>query len=691
MSDDGTLPTLPRMSHDAAGPQIAGYDIVEKISEGGMGTVWRALHLTTRREVALKLILPKILDSPQARVRFEREVRVAASLEHPNIACVYDANLGRDCYYTMQLIRGVHLDVFVEKHQLPQRSILELMRGVCWAVYFAHQRGIIHRDLKPSNILVTAEGQPVILDFGLAKSFLLGASEPEITIEGQVAGTRAFMAPEQKLGLNDQIDFRADVYSLGVILFCLLTGSSPHALSGLHVALPGNLGPRVAGKPLDSRLLAILSRALAYDPAMRFGSAGELAGEIDRYLSAESPVAPRDRNPSSAFGGLAPAVAPARAAAPRERLPETVRNYRIIAASVIVGCAVLIVVLPQVLNKPTPVLATKVTENVEEGEPRTPPAEPDSEIETIEDRVSTLMNADNYAAAVKELDKLIALQPDSELAHLNRGLAYFRQDKFAEAIADFARAQKIAPDSERAKRAYQQALAAQQKSTPPSSALPSSPTPPPQPSGSNPAWAKARTHLRSGDTVAALPALTEAIRLDPGLTDAYLNRGQIYLRQGDHAKAIEDFTSAIRSTPNSGNLRFIRGQAYWINKDYTRAAEDFSKAIEIEPQYVKPYNWRGQAYLKTKEYAKAIPDATKVIELEPESPLGYGVRGQAYVEMGQRDLGVRDLTEAIKRDPNDADYYFYRSQAYRQLGQSDKAETDRQKALKLNPNIGASP
>jgi serine/threonine protein kinase len=194
-----------------------------------MGTVWRAEQLSTRREVALKLMAAVRFDSAKAQVRFEREVELTARLDHPNIARVYDSGLHHGMYYyAMELVDGTPLDRYVKSNNLSKNQILVLMQKVCQAVLYAHLRAVIHRDLKPSNILVDPGGQPHVLDFGLAKALLEDDEALTISVEGQVAGTPAYMSPEQAAGRHDETDTRTDVFSLGVILYELLTGQSPH-------------------------------------------------------------------------------------------------------------------------------------------------------------------------------------------------------------------------------------------------------------------------------------------------------------------------------------------------------------------------------------------------------------------------------------------------------------------------------
>ena len=279
-------------------PEIDGYEVIGKLGEAGQGQVWRALHLGTQREVALKVPHVGLSSSRKALARFEREVEVAARLRHPNIARIHDSGVHQGIYYySMDLIEGVNLDQHVKQAHLSHREILELMRIICQAVQYAHQNGVIHRDLKPSNIVIAEDGKPFIVDFGLAKNLV--EDDPNITVstEGEVAGTPAYMSPEQASGRLDKIDTRTDVYSVGVMLFALLTGEYPHDLSGSRGEVLRRIveeevrRPRKLDPKLDKDLESLLLKSLENVSDRRYVSAGELARDIDNYLEGKPLIA----------------------------------------------------------------------------------------------------------------------------------------------------------------------------------------------------------------------------------------------------------------------------------------------------------------------------------------------------------------------------------------------------------------
>ncbi len=323
---------------------IAGYELTREIHRGGQGVVYQAIQKVTKRKVAIKVMREGPFAGAKDKARFEREVQILAALNHPNIVAIHDSGVAAgNFYYVMEYISGQSLDVWMTSAQRSIKDTLALFVKICEAVSAAHLRGVIHRDLKPGNIRVDPRGEPYVLDFGLAKMVTGGVTEesrPQVmTVTGQFMGSLPWASPEQAEGMPSKIDIRTDVYSLGVILYQMLTNRFPYEVIGpmrdvldrimnAEPVRPSTIdtGTEVASAPgstassppsggrrtgsttgrwllrglsggkrrIDNEVETIVLKCLAKERDRRYQSAGELARDIRYYLSGNPIEAKRD-------------------------------------------------------------------------------------------------------------------------------------------------------------------------------------------------------------------------------------------------------------------------------------------------------------------------------------------------------------------------------------------------------------
>ncbi len=276
---------------------LGKYEVIDRIGRGGMAEVYRGYHAALDRYVAIKLLHPFLADDPEFKERFEREARNVARLKHPNIVQVYDFEYdaeGESYYMVMEYINGPTLkdrlfDLGLTGERLPLAEALRIVKAAAQALAYAHERGMIHRDVKPANLMLDDDGRVVLTDFGIAK-ILTGA---HVTSSGGMVGTPAYMSPEQ--GLGEAGDERSDIYSLGVILYQLVTGRLPYdaatplaiILKHVNEPLPR---PREIVPDIPAELETVICKALAKAPEARYQSAQEFADALEALEALALPL-----------------------------------------------------------------------------------------------------------------------------------------------------------------------------------------------------------------------------------------------------------------------------------------------------------------------------------------------------------------------------------------------------------------
>ncbi len=294
--------------------RIGAYRILGLIGEGGMGTVYEALQDKPERRVALKVIKPGVISADALR-RFDQETRLLGKLQHPGIAQIYEAGTadtghGPQPYFAMEWIRGETLRAHAIRAHLGVRDKLAIAARICDAVHHAHQKGIIHRDLKPGNILVDENGQPKVLDFGVARATDADRQATLHTTAGEIVGTLPYMSPEQVTADPSDLDIRSDVYALGVILYELLAGKRPYEVGNnladaIRTVAEAEATPlRTLDRSFRGDVDTIVGKALAKERERRYASAAELAADLRRHLQDE-PILARPASATYQLGKFA--------------------------------------------------------------------------------------------------------------------------------------------------------------------------------------------------------------------------------------------------------------------------------------------------------------------------------------------------------------------------------------------------
>lgn len=681
--------------------QFGRYRIIKKLGQGGMGAVYLARDTQLDRQVALKVPHFSQEDGPEVLARFQREARAAATVQHPSICPVYDVGeINGTHYLAMGFIEGRALKELVsESRPMALRDAADIIRQLALALEEAHAQGVIHRDLKPTNVIINARGVPVILDFGLARR--MNAESVRLTRTGAVLGTPAYMSPEQVTGDGNTVGPHSDIYSLGVILYELLTGRTP--FEGPMAAIVGQLitddpePPKTHRRDLDSTLDLICRKAMAKKPEDRFPSMATFAETLSDYLRGKpvniapppsgkhprliTPAPPTAQKPASPPTPNAnPVSKPVRTA--RTDWRNSVhdldanagtgmgRNLMIVLALVLLASLAFLAVRlgTGLLDSSKPTTPGKKAEAAPD--PNDPPAH-ETPPPGLLDRARAALAGKDYPAAIPLFSEALKAEPNNVKALHERGTALYFLGDLDGALADFTAALKLAPID--AKLSNDRAVVHADKGDD-LQAL----------ADYDAALAKdaANAEARSNRGVLlairheldrALEDCNAALQMDGKCARAYSNRARVHVLRNDLDKARADAEEGVRLATESAHALRHRAIVHAANKDYDKALADHAGALKLDPKLVFNYHARAGLYRALEQYDKALADYDAALKLSPNDVLGLLGRSETYRRMNKHDEAVADCTEAITLSPNFARAYLVRGNLHYDKGDYDKA------------------
>jgi serine/threonine-protein kinase len=557
------------------GDNVGPYRVIEPLGQGGMATVFKAYHPALDRYVAIKVLHPAFKEDSNFLARFNREARIVAKLDHPNIIPIYDfSEHAGTPYLVMRYIEGKTLKAILREGKLPMARVLAIIRPVTQALAYAHAQGVLHRDIKPSNVMCANDGHIYLTDFGLAR---IAAASDSTLSQDMLIGTPQYISPEQARGVS--ASECSDIYSLGVVLFEMLTGrvpfsaDTPYAVIHDHIYTPLPL-PTSINPQLSPDIERVLLKALAKDSSARFAHATDLMTALEQAAqTAPAVAAPPAPTPTLAAAAPPPAAvsptatptptsAPVAAAsvAPPRRSRRTAFALGVVALLVLIACGALVMtqreVIARVLKGVAPVSTrlvrpTTAPDAVAPAKTRVAvnPRDPNAHVQLGD----AFVKAKEYEAAFGEYDQAIKLDPKSPHAYAQAGQLATRLGDLDRASKYYTAGRNAAPEDmdlllgqgdlffkgkkyDDARAAYEKALRLKPDSAP---AL----------------WRLGDLDRAQGKAAEALRNYTRALTLDPNLPEAHFGLGMLAVGRGANDEAKRQFTLVINDPAAPPDLK----------------------------------------------------------------------------------------------------------------------------------------
>jgi tetratricopeptide (TPR) repeat protein/predicted Ser/Thr protein kinase len=672
------------------GQTISHYKILEKLGEGGMGVVYKAEDTKLRRPVALKFLSPEVTYDEQAKRRFMHEAQAVSALDHPNIAVVHEIDETDDgsAFICMAYYDGQTLKDRLKSGPIPPDEATRITLRIAEGLQRAHEAGIVHRDIKPANVIVTARGEVKILDFGIAK--LLG--EAQHTTTARTAGTAAYMSPEQAQGL--EIDARSDLFSLGVVMYEMVTGRRPfageHDAALLYSLLNLDPKPPSALNPQISRELeAIILRLLEKDRAMRYQSAGDVHGELERLLGEGAVPRPLRRFPGTLRRGFSvPVLAGAVVVVLLVILYATGTLQRWLGITYIPKERY-IAVLPftnvggsaenQAFCEGTvEILTSKLTElkKLQAGLAVVPAAEVRSRgvrspSEARQLLGITLVLSGSIQPISGGLRVTVTLTDAVNLKQVG-SRQIDEQDANVAALQDRL-VQVVVPmlDFELPARTAR-FLASDTTSSPKASDY----------------YVQAKGILqrekKPENLEKAIDLLQKAIIEDPYYTDAYDDLANAYVLKGDPGQAEAVLQRAIKMRPDYWRAYNNLGLFYYHQGRVRESERPFRRVIELAPDIVRGYNNLGGVYTVMGKYGEARRMYEQSLSVTPNYVAYNGLGGTFYFGEQQYEDAARMYEKAVSFNSLDYRVWVSLGSAYKQVaGKDSNAHAAYQRAAEL--------
>jgi len=696
------------------GQTLGHFRLIEQIGEGGFGIVFRARDMHLPRDVAIKVLNPKIVSDASARKRFRTEAQILSRLEQANIARINDfhSENGID-YLVMEYVQGVSLNERLKAGGAPEKEVLTLAIQLARGLAYAHGKGVLHRDLKPGNLRVTPDNELKILDFGLAQLLALPGDET-VTVtalaQNPFAGTPAYLSPEQVAGTEP--DIRSDIYSAGVVLYEMATGVRAFPQSGsmltlaiLHTSPPA---PHLKNKDISPPLEAVILKCLEKDPKLRYQSANDLLEDLKELARGSGPHRPIAVRPAQVWKSkrfwIVTAVLLALVAAAGIGFRDKIRQWfegdhppvqqKIMAvlpfdavgqdpATAALGLGLTETLTAKLVqasdSDAIQVVAPRDLRDhgVKTADDARREFGTDFVLESSLQRSGQTIRINCYLVDSKTHRQIAAKTIEAEV-----GDPFGLQDRVVSAALDMLPRQ-ISSEQRRK-------LTIRQDTQP----------------AAYEAYIRGRGYLQElkkpEDLDKAIAEFTEVLKIDPNyapgyaaLGEAYLDGfrqfgkgndwiakasnqcekalsrnpelvegrvclGKIFLNTGKYDDAVGEFERAVRAEPENEDALLGFARAYTQLGNLSAAESTYKQAIALRPNYWLPYSWLGAHYDSQGRYSDAADMFRKVTELAPDNYLGYSNLGGSYTMLGRYPDAIRACERSIALRPS--------SEAYANLG-----------------------